>query len=35
LVRKKRWFLAVDAGTFLLDNKTPAEEVLGAVLNPA
>jgi len=35
LVRKKRWFLAVDAGTVLLDKKTPAEEVLGAALNPA
>jgi uncharacterized protein (UPF0264 family) len=28
-------FLAVDAGAALLDKKTPAEEVLGAVLNPA
>ena len=27
--------LAVDAGAVLLDKKTPAEEVLGAVLNPA
>jgi hypothetical protein len=35
LVRKTRCFLAVDAGTVLLDKKTPAEEVLGAVLNPA
>jgi hypothetical protein len=28
-------FLAVDAGTVLLDKKTPAEEVMGAALNPA
>jgi hypothetical protein len=35
LLRKPRYFLAVDAGTVLLDKKTPAEEVLGAVLNPA
>ena len=35
LVRKTRYFLVVDAGTVLLDKKTPAEEVLGAVLNPA
>jgi len=35
LVRRMRCFLAVDAGTALLDKKTPAEELLGAVLNPA
>jgi hypothetical protein len=35
LLRKPRYFLAVDAGAVLLDKKTPAEEVLGAVLNPA
>jgi hypothetical protein len=35
LGQKTRCFLAVDAGTALLDKKTPAEEVLGAVLNPA
>ena len=35
LVRKTRCFLAADAGIILLDKKTPAEEVLGAVLNPA
>jgi hypothetical protein len=35
LVRKPKYFLAVDAGTVLLDKKNPAEEVLGAILNPA
>jgi hypothetical protein len=35
LVRKKRWFLAVDAGTFLLDKKTPAEEVLEGCFEPS
>ena len=35
LVRRMRCFLAIDAGTALLDKKTPAEELLGAVLNPA
>ena len=35
MIRKKRRFLAVDARTVLLDKKTPAEEVLGAALNPA
>ena len=34
LVRKPRCFLAVDAGTVLLDKKTPAEEVLADCLEP-
>jgi hypothetical protein len=34
LVRKTRCFLAVDAGTVLLDKKTPAEEVLADCLEP-
>jgi hypothetical protein len=33
--QETRCFLAIDAGSILLDKKTPAEEVLGAVLNPA
>ena len=33
--RETRCFLAVDAGPVSLDKKTPAEEVLGAALNPA
>jgi len=32
---EKGGFSAVDGGTVLLDKKTPAEEVLGAVLNPS
>ncbi len=34
-VRKRRCFSVVDGGTVLLDKKTPAEEVLEAVLNPS
>jgi hypothetical protein len=32
---EKGGFSAVDGGTVLLDKKTPAEEVLEAVLNPS
>jgi hypothetical protein len=31
----KEVFSTVDGGTVLLDKKTPAEEVLEAVLNPS
>ena len=34
LVRKMRCFLAVDAGTVLLDKKTPAEEMLEGCFEP-
>jgi hypothetical protein len=34
LIRKARCFLAVDAGTVLLDKKTPTEEVLEGCFEP-
>jgi len=33
-VRKRRCFLALDAGNILLDKKTPAEEVLADCFEP-